>query len=102
MMKTQRSISIFLSALAFLGTTATLTNSVHAQDRIAQSTPISRMLRTLTVSGRGTESIQTTIAQVRLGVEAQGKTAGEVQAAIASSLAIKLIPSIRLAPDLTD
>ncbi|MCX5963838.1 MAG: SIMPL domain-containing protein [Cyanobacteria bacterium] len=82
-MKTQRSLSIFLSALAFLGTTSTLTNAVQAQDQIAQSTPISRMLRTLTVSGRGTESIQTTIAQVRLGVEAQGKTAGEVQAAIA-------------------
>ncbi len=82
-MKTQRSLSIFLSALAFLGTTSTLTNAVQAQDRIAQSVPISRMLRTLTVSGRGTESIQTTVAQVRLGVEAQGKTAGEVQAAIA-------------------
>ena len=73
-MKTQRSLSIFLSALAFLGTTSTLTNAVQAQEQIAQSTPISRMLRTLTVSGRGTESIQTTVAQVRLGVEAQGKT----------------------------
>ena len=83
MMKTQRSLSIFLSALAFLGTTSTFTNAVQAQDRVAQSTPISRMLRTLTVSGRGTESIQTTIAQVRLGVEVQGKTAGEVQSALA-------------------
>ncbi len=83
MMKTQRSLSIFLSALTFAGTTATLANAVQAQDRIAQPTPISRMLRTLTVSGRGTESIQTTIAQVRLGVEAQGKTAGDVQAMLA-------------------
>lgn len=39
--------------------------------------------RILTVSGRGTESINTTIAQVRLGVEAQGKTAAEVQGIVA-------------------
>lgn len=83
MMKAKRSLSIFLSAVAFLGTTSTLTTVVQAQDRVAQSTPTSRMLRTLTVSGRGTESIQTTIAQVRLGVEAQGKTAGEVQSELA-------------------
>jgi uncharacterized protein len=38
-----------------------------------------RVLRTLTVSGRGKEQVQTTLAQVRLGVEVQGKTAGEVQ-----------------------
>lgn len=49
----------------------------------AQSMQNLRTLRTLTVSGRGTESINTTIAQVRLGVEAQGKTANEVQTAIA-------------------
>jgi len=40
-------------------------------------------LRTLTVSGRGTESLMTTIAQIRLGVEAQGKTANEVQGTVA-------------------
>jgi uncharacterized protein len=40
-------------------------------------------IRTLTVSGRGTESVMTTIAQVRLGVESQGKTANEVQTAVA-------------------
>lgn len=38
-----------------------------------------RMLRTLTVSGRGMEAIAATISQVRLGVEVQGKTAQEVQ-----------------------
>jgi len=41
------------------------------------------MMRTLTVNGRGKESIQTTHAIVRLGVEAQGKTAKEVQAEVA-------------------
>lgn len=42
-----------------------------------------RMMRTLTVTGRGKESIQTTQAVVRLGVEAQGKTAKDVQAEVA-------------------
>ena len=37
------------------------------------------MLRTLTVSGQGVESVATTITQVQLGVEVQGKTAVEVQ-----------------------
>ncbi|MBD2327717.1 SIMPL domain-containing protein [Alkalinema sp. FACHB-956] len=42
-----------------------------------------KLLRTLTVTGRGTERIPTTLTQVRLGVEAQGKTAKEVQAEVA-------------------
>lgn len=42
-----------------------------------------KMLRTVTVTGRGTESIPTTLTQVRLGVEAQGKTANEVQQEVA-------------------
>ena len=42
-----------------------------------------QMLRTLTVTGVGTESIPTTIAEVQLGVVAQGKTAAEVQQAAA-------------------
>lgn len=42
-----------------------------------------RMLRTLTVSGRGTEMVATTLTHVRLGVEAQGKTANEVQQEVA-------------------
>ena len=50
-----------------------------AYPAIAQEKP----LRTLTVSGRGTESIPTTLTQVRLGVEAQGKTANEVQQEVA-------------------
>jgi uncharacterized protein len=49
----------------------------------AQMTSSLRPMRTLTVSGRGTESVMTTIAQIRLGVEAQGKTANEVQATVA-------------------
>ncbi|WP_066423753.1 SIMPL domain-containing protein [Anabaena sp. 4-3] len=38
-----------------------------------------KVWRTLTVTGRGEESIPTTLAQVSLGVEIQGKTAQEVQ-----------------------
>ncbi|MBW4674256.1 MAG: SIMPL domain-containing protein [Desmonostoc geniculatum HA4340-LM1] len=38
-----------------------------------------KLWRTLTVNGRGMEAIPTTIAQVSLGVEIQGKTAQEVQ-----------------------
>lgn len=42
-----------------------------------------QQLRTLTVTGRGGETVQTTLAQVRLGVEVQGKTAQEVQQQVA-------------------
>ncbi len=42
-----------------------------------------RLLRTLTVTGQGKEAIQTTEAMIRLGVEAQGATAKEVQAEVA-------------------
>ena len=38
-----------------------------------------RALRTLTVSGRGVESIAATLTQMDLGVEVQGKNANEVQ-----------------------
>lgn len=51
--------------------------------------------RTLTVTGRGVESIPTTLTQVRLGVEVQGKTAAEVQQEVArrSSEVIELLKS---------
>ena len=46
---------------------------------LAEEKPV----RTLTVTGRGSEMVQTTLAQVRLGVEAQGKTSEEVQKEVA-------------------
>ena len=54
-----------------------------------------KMLRTLTVTGRGTEMVATTITQVRLGVEAQGKTANEVQQEVArrSNAVVSLLKS---------
>lgn len=42
-----------------------------------------RLMNTLTVTGRGTEMVTTTLAQVRLGVEARGSTANEVQQEVA-------------------
>ena len=54
-----------------------------------------QMLRTLTVTGMGKESIPTTIAEVQLGVVAHGKTAAEVQqsAAKQSSAVVALLRS---------
>ena len=66
--------------------TLTLTNPVLAQEKL---------LRTLTVTGRGVESIPTTKTQVQLGVEVQGKTATEVQQKVAgrSSAVVELLRS---------
>ncbi|MBD2386712.1 SIMPL domain-containing protein [Cylindrospermum sp. FACHB-282] len=52
-----------------------------------------KLWRTLTVSGRGMETIPTTLSQVSLGVEIQGKTAEEVQleAARRSSAVVTLL-----------
>lgn len=55
----------------------------------------SQLMRTITVTGRGVESIPATIAQVSLGVEAQGKTAQEVQQEVArrSTAVVELLRS---------
>ncbi len=52
-----------------------------------------KLSRTLTVSGRGVETISTTLSQVNLGVEIQGKTAQDVQkeAARRSSAVVALL-----------
>ena len=64
----------------------TLTSPAVAQEKL---------LRTVTVTGRGVESISTTKAQVQLGVEVQGKTATSVQqeAAQRSSAVVELLRS---------
>lgn len=66
--------------------TLTLTNPVVAQEKL---------LRTLTVTGRGVESIPTTQTEVRLGVEIQGKTATAVQQEVTrrSSAVVELLRS---------
>jgi uncharacterized protein len=66
--------------------TMALINPVFAQEKL---------LRTLTVTGRGVESIQTTKAQVTLGVEVQGKSATSVQEDVAkrSNSVVQLLKS---------
>ncbi|MGB5962186.1 MAG: SIMPL domain-containing protein [Coleofasciculaceae cyanobacterium] len=66
--------------------TMALINPVNAQEKL---------LRTLTVTGRGVESIQTTKTQVELGVEVQGKSATSVQEDVArrSSAVVELLKS---------
>ncbi len=58
------SLSIFLGAIFIL--------PASAQEK-------EKLWRTLTVSGRGVETISTTLSQVSLGVEVQGKTPQDVQ-----------------------
>jgi uncharacterized protein len=54
-----------------------------------------RMYKTLTVSGRGVESIATTLSQVNVGVQVEGKNVQEVQqeAARKSSAVVTLLKS---------
>jgi uncharacterized protein len=77
--------SIATLALLTVGLTGASTTGLPtmAQSRSLQPTQ-ERMLRTLTVTGQGTEKIAATIAQVQLGVEAQGKTAQKVQQEVAA------------------
>lgn len=77
-------LGILSLALGLL--TLTFSNPVLAQEKL---------LRTLTVSGRGVERIPTTLTEVRLGVEVQGKTAQEVQQEVArrSSAVVALLRS---------
>jgi uncharacterized protein len=73
--------AITLCTLGLMGiSTAVL--PVMAQPRSPQSQE--RMLRTVTVTGQSTEKIPATIAQVQLGVEAQGTTAQQVQQEVAT------------------
>lgn len=81
-------VLLFL-AFGLLGVT---TCSSIAQDR-GQVQNI--LMRTLTVSGRGVETIPTTLSEVRLGVEVQGKTAtvAQQEAAKRSNAVVALLKS---------
>jgi uncharacterized protein len=72
------SLSIFMCAIFIL--------PASAQEK-------EKLWRTLTVTGRGVETISTSLAQVSLGVEIQGKTAEDVQkeAARRSSAVVALL-----------
>jgi uncharacterized protein len=77
---------------AAVGLGTTILPPVSAQIR---SAPVSQspMLRTITVTGQCTEKIPATLADVQLGVEAQAKTAQEVQQEVArrSSAVVALL-----------
>jgi uncharacterized protein YggE len=66
--------------------TLTFANPVLAQEK---------PLKTLTVTARGVETIPTTLTNVRLGVEVQGKTAQAIQQEVArrSSAVVALLRS---------
>jgi uncharacterized protein len=85
--------AIALCTLGAIGLSP-ITLPILAQSRPPQP-PSERMLRTLTVTGQCTEKIASTIAQVQLGVEAQGKTAQQVQQEVAkrSSAVVALLKS---------
>ncbi len=73
---------VFVVGIVVMG----MGNSAMAQERL---------LRTLSVSGSGVERIATTMSQIQLGVEIQGKTAQEVQEELArrSSAVVELLRS---------
>ena len=91
-LKSQIQNSITVTAIALSLSTLSYISPVWAQPAPDK---MDRTYKTLTVTGRGVESIPTTLAQVRLGVEVQGKTAQQVQqeAARRSSAVVDLLKS---------
>jgi uncharacterized protein len=77
-----------LNLLLFMGS---LLNLISVSPVMAEP----ELNRTLTVTGSGIETIATTIAEVELGVEIQGKNAAEVQQEIAkrTSAVVKVLRS---------
>jgi hypothetical protein len=75
--------------------TLSLTVGLLSTILLNPATAQEKLLRTLTVTGRGIESIQTTKTQVQLGVEVQGQSATGVQqeAARRSSSVVELLRS---------
>ncbi len=71
----------FQPIIAFTGITLSvlLASVLAAPAALAQT----ELVNTVTVTGRGSENIPTSFAQVTLGVEVQGKTAQEVQQEVA-------------------
>ena len=64
----------------------------------AETPNLASLPRTLSVSGKGDVTIPTTMSQVRLGVEIQGKTAQQVQQQVAqqSQAVVKLLKSRKI------
>lgn len=81
-----------IGLLSFTFTTTLAASTLAPTSVMAQE---QRMLRTLTVTGRGMESIETTLSQVTLGVEVQAETAEAAQAEAArrSNAIVELLQS---------
>jgi uncharacterized protein len=77
-----QALAIAVGSMGAIGLGMMTPSTVSAQLRPIASQPAS-MLRTLTVTGQCTEKIPATLANVQLGVEAQGKTAQQVQQEVA-------------------
>ncbi len=92
-LKTWQRWSALPVAIAILGMSFSATTLNKPTPVSAQMTSQTTMMQTLTVAGQGIERIQTTLAQVNLGVEVQGKTAQEAQqeAARRSSAVVELL-----------
>jgi uncharacterized protein len=88
----KRSNHLFSALPLFLG----VLSLTMATPALAEQT---QMLRTLTVTGQGTEMIPTNLSRVQLGVEVQGDTAEKVQqeAARRSSAVVDLVRSRNVA-----
>jgi uncharacterized protein len=90
--------AIALGSIGVMGFGVGMPPSVNAQVRPI-STQQAPMLRTLTVTGQCIEKIPATLANVQLGVEAQGKTAQQVQQEVArrSTAVVALLKSRNVA-----
>lgn len=80
----QNPVVRYAARSGILGLTVLLGLSVPIKAQPQPPTVSDVQYRVLSVTGQGVENIQTTQAQVRLGVEVQGKTAEAVQQQVAS------------------
>ena len=94
LMSSKRTIGVFAALPLFVGVLGltSLASLTMANPAMAEQ---QQMLRTLTVTGQGTEMVPTTLSRVQLGVEVQGDTAEKVQqeAARRSSAVVELVRS---------
>jgi uncharacterized protein len=77
-----QTLAIAVGSIGAIGLGMMTSPTVSAQLRPSSSQP-APMFRTLTVTGQCTEKIPATLANIQLGVEAQGKTAQQVQQEVA-------------------
>jgi uncharacterized protein YggE len=94
-MKLARSVRSLLLIACLTMPAAAIASPVGAQQNLPRTAGEEQLLRTLTVTGEGKQSIATTLTQVQLGVEVQEKTAQAAQqeAAKRSSAVVEFLRS---------